>query len=486
MIRNKIIAQIVCLILVFTCCTSAFAMDITDISVSDASKGIVTVKGNLGEGKNNRDVIMYISPKESGSALSDSAVHFDSAVAGKDGLFEFNFKLNAATGDYLVNVKYGDELKSNSISFVIPDDLKDYIISLCDNKIDDIAGSIAKYQDMLGVKASVFATARDINIIKKRISQKSEKIKSDALNYDFSLAIATIQAAANEITQLNKITAASLWSEVDNCLSNDGAVFGIDTVNHNKLSSSVRQSVCSALAGREFADAETIKSEYDRLVSQYSTSGGGSSSVGGGGSSSKGGVKSTGGLPDIVPEISSTAFNDIDSVPWATDAINALVKRNVLSGVGNNKFEPNREVKREELIKMIVAAFSLKNNGNSISFTDVMSGEWYYSYVQTGFGAGIVNGISEDLFGVGRSVTRQELAAILYRTAKYIGMNFTQEKVFADNDEISDYAREAVSALAGNGIIDGIGDNTFAPNQTATRAQTAKLIWKLLQTKEGV
>ena len=65
-------------------------------------------------------------------------------------------------------------------------------------------------------------------------------------------------------------------------------------------------------------------------------------------------------------------------------------------------------------------------------------------------------------------------------------MNFTQEKVFADNDEISDYAREAVSALAGSGIIDGVGDNTFAPNQTATRAQTAKLIWKLLQTKEGV
>lgn len=488
MIRNKIIAQIVCLFLICTFCTSAFATVETDVSVSNASKGIVTVKGNLGEGKNNRDVIMYVTKKTDGSALTNTLFHFDSAVAGKDGLFELNFKLDADTDDYFVNVKFGDELVSKPISFVKPEDLKNYIIALCDNQITDIATSMVKFQDMLGVKASVFATERDVNIIKKRIAQKKDIIKTATELYNFKPAEETVQAAANEITQLNKIKAASLWSEVDSILSNDGTAFGIDTVKHSRLSVALRQYVCSNLAGREFADAETIKAEYERLILLYQTLGTGPSQEPGGASPSKGG-KPSGGLPSVVPDTSSGTsgvFNDINSVPWATDAINALVKRNVISGVDNNRFEPNREVKREELVKMIVAAFALNNVDNSVSFTDVMGSEWYYSYIQTAFGAGIVNGISDDTFGVGKNVTRQELATILYRTANFVGMNFEQKKAFGDNDEIADYAREAVSALAGSGIIDGIGDNLFAPNQTATRAQTAKLIWKLLQIKEGV
>lgn len=177
------------------------------------------------------------------------------------------------------------------------------------------------------------------------------------------------------------------------------------------------------------------------------------------------------------------AFSDIADVEWAKDGIEALSEKNVLSGTGDGRFEPNAPVKREELAKMIVAAFDFSGKENAKSFSDVSDSEWYAEYIAVSNSNGIVNGMDEYSFGTGNNITREELAAMLYRAALLKQKAFEGKKTdFADMSDVAEYAVEAVASLSGAGIISGMENNTFMPREQATRAQAAKLIWEILKT----
>ena len=100
-------------------------------------------------------------------------------------------------------------------------------------------------------------------------------------------------------------------------------------------------------------------------------------------------------------------------------------------------------------------------------------------------GAGVVNGISDDMFGIGQNITRQDMCVMLYRIGKYVGGYFddTTEATekFGDDSEISDYASEAVYALKAREIINGVDEYNFAPLNTATRAEAAKMIYGMIK-----
>ena len=102
------------------------------------------------------------------------------------------------------------------------------------------------------------------------------------------------------------------------------------------------------------------------------------------------------------------------------------------------------------------------------------------SYVASGAGKGIVSGNGAG-FNPNANITREDMAVMIYNVMKSLGVNFSEvNDTFADYDQISDYAKEAVSALAAKGIINGVGDNMFAPKATATRAQAAVIIDRIL------
>ena len=95
--------------------------------------------------------------------------------------------------------------------------------------------------------------------------------------------------------------------------------------------------------------------------------------------------------------------------------------------------------------------------------------------------AGIVTGVSETEFGLGRNITRQDMAVILYKGAMKKGYTFGKTELdFTDSSLISAYAFDAVGALASRKIINGMGDGSFAPLEYATRAQAAKMIYSLI------
>lgn len=173
-------------------------------------------------------------------------------------------------------------------------------------------------------------------------------------------------------------------------------------------------------------------------------------------------------------------FSDLDGVEWAREAIEYLAEKNVVSGTGSNTFSPNDPVTREQFVKMLVDALGF-DKSTEIHFSDADQNMWYYPYLQRAYAAGIAEGIGEGRFGVGNHITRQDLAAMIYRAASKRGLQSSNTAVdYADADQISDYAKEAVAAMQSLGIISGMENHCFNPMQNATRAQAAKIIYGVM------
>ena len=230
-----------------------------------------------------------------------------------------------------------------------------------------------------------------------------------------------------------------------------------------------------------------------------SGSAGGGTSAGSGGSSggSGGGVRtSVSASADLVQSTAGNTaaagtepFIDISDVPWARESILALEKRGIVAGREKMRFEPNVNITREEFVKILVAALDISADDTSKSFDDVADGDWFEESVRTAYGAGIVNGITEQFFGVGENITRQEMAAMVYRAAEKCGAELSAaEPRFTDSGEIAEYAYTAAAALYGSGIMNGGTDGSFAPNAFATRAEAAKVVYltmSLCNKQEG-
>jgi len=177
----------------------------------------------------------------------------------------------------------------------------------------------------------------------------------------------------------------------------------------------------------------------------------------------------------------SRRFADIGDVAWANDAIYAMAEKGIIVGDESGNFNPNNFVKREEFVKMLVMAAGIYNPEAKCTLHDVETGAWYYAYVASAYNSYMVYGTSENIFGVGNYITRQDMAVMCYRVAKNANrLNKMRECTgFADEQNISDYAKEAVNTLYEAGGINGIGDNLFEPHGTATRAQAAVMIYNL-------
>jgi len=128
-----------------------------------------------------------------------------------------------------------------------------------------------------------------------------------------------------------------------------------------------------------------------------------------------------------------------------------------------------------------VTAFSDTNSGAECDFSDVSTDRWSYPYIATAFNLGLITGVDASNFEPTGSITRENLAVILYRTYNYAGKKVVAENAsYTDSENISSYAKDAVNAMAKLGIMEGMGDGTFSPKTVVTRAQAAKVIYSLI------
>ena len=171
-------------------------------------------------------------------------------------------------------------------------------------------------------------------------------------------------------------------------------------------------------------------------------------------------------------------FDDIAQVDWAVEAITQLSYRGVLNGKENRIFAPNDNITREEFTKVITLGFKVNLAEGECDFEDVDEESWAYPYIRSAYVAGVVNGISDTVFGFGSNITREDLCVMTDRMINIGGFDLkaSQDITFSDDDQISDYAKESVHRLAAAGIVSGTGDG-FKPKAYATRAEAAKIVY---------
>ena len=338
----------------------------------------------------------------------------------------------------------------------------------------DILPLIKECDDVLNIMSmnaySVYLSMEDKSQVDEAMLKGSFKTKDD---------IVTLFC---DKTYLGAVKSMENWSEFSDFIKENNDYIGLDLDEYNKLKYSSEAD--KAVAGKSFATLEAFRKEFYNAVEAQKnaeTKGSGAKESSGG---SGGGKVSSYTAPVVTPQPPKT-FSDIDSVPWAREAIYGLAGRNVLSGKADGLFYPNDIVTREESAKILVEAFGANKENVSCDFTDVDIKSWSYIYVAAAKNAGIVSGYEDGTFGIGKGLKRQELSAMIYRVAKANGIVFeaVAEAEFADADEIAPYAKEAVEALAGAGIINGKGEGIFAPNDYCTRAEAAKIIYSVLKLK---
>lgn len=177
------------------------------------------------------------------------------------------------------------------------------------------------------------------------------------------------------------------------------------------------------------------------------------------------------------------AFSDIDSVSWAIEGIEFLTECGIIARDESYMFRPMDSVKREEFAKLIVLAFGAEYARSDIVYSDVNQHEWYYSYISAAHAYGLIYGYENGSFGIGESITREDMCVIVFRALERMGYTIEQSEYnfFDDHEEISDYAKIAVCYVRERGIINGVGENIFSPKAPVTRAMAAKIIYETME-----
>ena len=181
------------------------------------------------------------------------------------------------------------------------------------------------------------------------------------------------------------------------------------------------------------------------------------------------------------------AFADVDTGAWYHLAVDYAIEKGLMNGVGDNLFDPQGTATRAQIVTILWRLEGEPVVNYLMDFEDVQEGSWYAEAVRWAASQGIVDGYDNGAFGPADPVTREQLAAILYRYAQYKGYDVsigedTNILSYADAMEISEYAVPAMQWACGAGIVNGMDGNTLVPQGEAARAQIAAM---LMRFEEG-
>lgn len=338
--------------------------------------------------------------------------------------------------------------------------------------------------------------------------KNKDSVHSAVLGKGFSLAVNNdngVRAAFKTAVALSWINEVQL-SERDKieAVITDSNEYLMLPLNgdYASLSASVQKRVLMDIIDyRPYSDKTALQSAFDKCLKKYSLSNAGNSSNGGGGGSGGGGgvtaVKPVQNVPDMILPVSTQSteiseeentesFTDIEN-HWARPYIEGLLEKDIVSGTDGSHFEPDRQIRREEVVKIIVRAMNMAAVNAVSVYEDVKADGWYYSYIVAAEKNGLVSGMSDTEFGIGRNIIRQDLAVLVARMLSMNGIMLDSEfhEVFEDEASISDYAKDAVSALKNLGVVSGDDMNCFNPKSEATRAEVARMIAETIKLMDS-
>ncbi len=371
---------------------------------------------------------------------------------------------------------------------------EEYIVDASNNiKNDELIGLTA-----LGTGTSFYS------VYNSTLSVDGQEAIIDSLQGQGFTSYSDIKAAFMESVLLNGIANGKEFGagHISELLTaaNAAALGNVNLTNaintylaNSAVQNQANSNLLNAAKATGFADLDALATGITTAVTAALGSAGGTvttvitgnnnstSGAVGPGASSAADSSSAGSAAESTSQGNGT-FSDIASNHWANSDIMALYREGVVSGYPDGTYRPNGLITREQAVKMLCEAFDVYGSGAAVSFSDVAEGAWYAHYVSAGVEKNIIKGINSSLFGVGRYITRQDLAVIIYRIAGEPEIEWSAE--FSDFDTVSPYAKNAVLYLNWLGILSGYPDGTIRPLKNVTRAEAAKIINGCI--KEGI
>lgn len=178
----------------------------------------------------------------------------------------------------------------------------------------------------------------------------------------------------------------------------------------------------------------------------------------------------------IVKKVSD--FKDVDETDWFYEPVKLVSESGLMVGVADDRFGPNIPLTRAMMVQILYTVEGSEPNDGKIKFRDVDPGDWYAKAVCWAYAQGIVSGTSDTTFDPNKPITREQMVAILYRYADYIGMQPEAKgslTAFPDCGSVSAWAEDAMRWAVSAKIIAGSGGK-IQPQGTATRAQVATVL----------
>ena len=186
---------------------------------------------------------------------------------------------------------------------------------------------------------------------------------------------------------------------------------------------------------------------------------------------------------DPTPE---ATFTDVSETAWYKNSVDYAVEHGLMNGTGTNTFEPESTMTRAMLVTVLWRYANAPKPGAN-PFTDVPNGKWYTDAVAWAAENGVVNGVGDGKFEPDGSVTREQMATILYRYAQKVGIDtskHTELSAFPDASRVSAYARAPMQWIVAEGVIGGSrenGQDWLNPQGNATRAEVATILMRFIE-----
>ncbi|MCR4430911.1 MAG: S-layer homology domain-containing protein [Tepidanaerobacteraceae bacterium] len=339
---------------------------------------------------------------------------------------------------------------------------------------DGVVKVVATATDGSGVSGYTYITIVNQQENTAPLAQ-SITIKSSSGAASISTKGGTLQMIATVLPEgANQAVTWAVYNE-------DGSATDKATISTSGLLTAKKNGVVKVVATA--ADGSGVSGTFNVTITNQTSSSGSS-----GGSSKESSSKTT--TTSSGQEIQTTQttaeqhkFIDLTGYSWAKEAIENLAEKGIIKGTSEKTFDPGKNITRADFMLMLVRAFNL-NASYKTNFKDVKESDYYYDALGIAKELGIATGTGNDIFNPRGQITRQDMMVLAYRVMKQAGKitetGTRQDLVaYSDGSKVADYAVESVAALVKLGIVKGTGTK-LNPNGTATRAEVAVIIYRML------
>lgn len=177
--------------------------------------------------------------------------------------------------------------------------------------------------------------------------------------------------------------------------------------------------------------------------------------------------------------VSGLPFKDVKTTDWFYNDVKYVYEKGMMAGTAADVFAPNATTTRAMIVTILYRLEGSPAVTGTSAFVDVPAGQWYTDAVNWAAANQIVKGTSATTFAPNDSITREQMAAILYRYAQYKGYDVTKKadlSGYSDNGQVSAYAKDALAWANAAKLINGVTNTTLAPQGNATRAQVSAIL----------